>query len=105
MEVNTFIRLRIVNTNGYLMAGHSCHGITYVVVCTHSCGNVDQRILCHHAFIHAVKCQQTTFRTPERSFADAKLIAVYRLSANNSFFFFSHSSGAAIGSSNVQIVV
>lgn len=72
------------------MAEHPCHRITYLVHQCYSGSNIHQRIGSYHAFVHAVKGQQVSLRTPEGALADSEFIAVYALSAYNSFGFFGY---------------
>ena len=90
IQVNGFLSVRIIDTYGNLMAEHPCHRITYLVHQCYSGSNIHQRIGSYHAFVHAVKGQQISLRTPEGALADSEFIAVYALPAYNSFGFFGY---------------
>ena len=87
IQVNAFIGRRVINTDLYLVAGHSGHRITYVIYFSYTCCDVYKRILSHHTFVHTVESEQIAFRTPEGSFVDTEFVAVHRLSANDTFGF------------------
>ena len=91
VQINTFSCRRIVDAYLYFMAGHSRHRITYVVHFPHACSDIYKRVLCHHAFIHAVESEQIAIRTPKSTFADTKFIAMHGLTANDTFGFIGHS--------------
>ncbi|MNY14791.1 hypothetical protein D3C86_1479790 [compost metagenome] len=48
-------------------------------------GPVYDRIICNHALVHTVKSKLLTVVAPESTFADAKLVSVYRRSVYNVF--------------------
>ena len=87
IQVNGLLSVRIINTYGNLMAEHACHRVAYFIHQSYSGGNVHQGIGGYHAFVHTVKGQKISLRTPKSAFADAELIAVHTLPAHNSFGF------------------
>ena len=78
IQVNVFIGRRVINTDLYLVAGHSGHRITYVIYFSYTCCDVYKRILSHHTFVHMVESEQIAFRTPKGSFVDTEFVAVHR---------------------------
>ena len=77
---NSLFVCRIENPNSNLMAGHSCHRVFDMIDFSHAFGNINQWIIGHHRFVHAIKRQEISAGRPESAFADAKFVAVHRLS-------------------------
>ena len=67
------------------MAQHARHGVADGLHNADALRDVHQRILRHHAFVHAVEGEQRTLWAPKRALRDAKLVAVHRLSADDTF--------------------
>ena len=53
------------------------HGVAYRLGLGYTLTNLHQRVLCHHAFVHAVEGQPFTIRAPEDPVVAPKLVAVH----------------------------
>ena len=92
IQIDALLRFGVVDAYGHLVARHACHRIADIVHFAYPCGDVYQRVLRHHAFVHAVEGEQVALRTPVSSFADAELVAVYALPAYDAVGFVGYGS-------------
>ena len=65
------------------MGVHASHRVLIGLMCSLARKDIDLRIVGYHALVHAVECQTLSVRTPERTFLDAELVAVYALSIDD----------------------
>ena len=87
IEIDAFSGSRVIDAHFHLVAGHSRHRVTDVVDFGNGSGDVNQRILGHHAFVHAVESEQIARRTPEGPFFDSEFSAVDSLAAYDALRF------------------
>ena len=79
---------QVVDAYRHFMAFHSCHRVLNGFdLCTAGI-DIDDRIVGHHALVHAVESQGVTFRRPEQAFVDAEFPLVNGLSAHDTVFCF-----------------
>ena len=82
-EIDGFVSFQIIDTYCYLMTGHTSHRVLVRLVSSLTWEDVNLRIVCHHALVHAIECQTLSVRTPECSLLYAKLVAMNTLSIDN----------------------
>ena len=92
LQIERLLRGGVVDTHLHLVARHAGHGVADGVHLAHAGRDIDQRILRHHAFVHAVEGQQRTLGAPEGTFRDTELIAVYTLSAHYTLRLIGHTT-------------
>ena len=90
LQVDSFLGSRIVDTYGYLMAGHACHRVLVRFQGSDASRCIYLRIVGHHALVHAVESHQVALRTPEDTSVDAEFIAVNALTTEYAFRFVSY---------------
>ena len=83
LERDGFVRVYVINTYCHHVGVHARHGIFVRLIGRFAWEDIHLRIVRHHALVHAVEGQSRAVRTPERAFADAKLITVDGLSVHN----------------------
>ena len=79
---------QVVDTDRYLMALHAGHRVFHRFGLGTAGVDIDDRIVGHHALVHAVERQGGTLRRPEQAFVDAELPLVDGLSAYDTLFCF-----------------
>ena len=103
-QVNSFFGCRIVNSHGNFMAGHSCHRILVRFEGGDTGSGIHLRVIRYHCFIHAVKSEQVSFRTPECTFINTEFLTVYTLTAYDAFGFIGYLVGFTVCCGYKQII-
>ena len=69
-------------------------------------GDIDERIVGHHALVHAVECQTCALRIPEQAAIDAELVAVYALTINQvTRTVTGHLASVASAISDIEVII
>ena len=66
----------VKHADSHFVARHAGHRVFLWCELRHAVGDVHHRIVGHHRLVHAVKRQQVALGAPERTFRNAKLVAV-----------------------------
>ena len=80
LQINGLFTTHVIYSYSDFVTCHPCHWIFVRLQCGNTGRSVDLRIIGYHGLIHAVESQIVSFRTPESTLHDAKLVAVYTLS-------------------------
>ena len=75
----------VINVQRHLVARHAGHGVFDGLGGGDALRDVDQGIVGHHAFIHAVVGEEFAVGRPEDTTVDGKLVAVHALTCNHTF--------------------
>ena len=83
LQIDCLFGLQVIDAYSHLMTRHACHRIFVGLIGGAAWEDIHLWIVGHHALVHAVEGQPLSVGTPEETFHDAKLIAVYGLSIHN----------------------
>jgi len=89
VDVCDIAACHVVDTHGNQVGCLSCHGVGLGSGCSDilgavgGLGNIDERVIGHHALVHAVECHLIAGVVPENATVDAKLVAVHTLGIDN----------------------
>lgn len=86
------------------MASHSCHRILVRFEGGDTGSGIHLRVIRYHCFIHAVKSEQVSFRTPECTFINTEFLTVYTLTAYDAFGFIGYLVGFTVCCGYKQII-
>ena len=96
LQIDGLLGGRIENTDGHLVAGHTCHRVLVRFQGSDAGRCIYLRIVCHHALVHAVESHQVALRAPEDTAVDAEFIAMHGLSAEYAVRFVGHSKSVHV---------
>ena len=80
VKVDGLLCVEVIHSNGHLVARHSRHRIFVGFEGRLALEGVHLRIVGHHRLVHAVEGEPLSVGTPEETFLNAELVAVYGLS-------------------------